>query len=98
MIEILFLIRWFCVMSFILAFIFYLYSWYRYCTKNKLVIDIWNFFAQINQLNSVLNEVIFKGKNSHQYEAKRVKIMFWLMPILLCLTIWSIAYLGTLLA
>lgn len=92
MIEILFFMRWFCVVSFILAFIFYIYSWYLYCIKNKLVSDVWNFFFRINQLNPVLNEVIFKGRNNHQYEVKRVKIMFWLVPILLCLTIWSIAY------
>lgn len=83
-----FLILW--VITFIYLFIYL----YKYYIRNNLAFDFWNFYSKNITYGKVLNEIVFRGKNSNQPEVKIIKILYVLIPIFLCLTIWSGAYYG----
>ena len=84
-----------------LMFIFFLISWfisfiflfyYLYYIKNKIAFDFWNFYSKNLTYGKVLNEIVFKGLNRNQYEVKAIKVLYVLVPLFMCLTIWSGAY------
>lgn len=85
-----FLISWF--ISFIFLF-YYLYLYlYLYYIKNKMAFDFWNFYSKNLTYGKILNEIVFKGLNRNQYEVKAIKVLYVLVPLFMCLTIWSGAY------
>ena len=84
-----------------LMFIFFLISWfisfiflfyYLYYIKNKIAFGFWNFYSKNLTYGKVLNEIVFKGLNRNQYEVKAIKVLYVLVPLFMCLTIWSGAY------
>ena len=81
-----FLISWF------ISFIFLFYYLYLYYIKNKIAFDFWNFYSKNLTYGKVLNEIVFKGLNRNQYEVKAIKVLYVLVPLFMCLTIWSGAY------
>lgn len=73
----------FFVCLFCCSFIAQLYFLYRYYLRNQLAYDWINFFSKNLSLNKTCVDIVFKGTNSHQIEAKRVKYSFYLTGICL---------------
>lgn len=76
------------VFSLIFTQIFFIFNLYQYYMRNNYAYDVWNFFSKSMGYNKVVNEIVYNKKNNHQIEARLVKYCYWLVGLLLSLTIW----------
>ncbi|QHI09758.1 hypothetical protein EA769_08315 [Acinetobacter haemolyticus] len=90
--EILFYLRWIVVFLFICTFILMIYLLYRYYICNNLASDVWNFFSKSNSFNGVMRDIVFRKKNNNQKISKLIILVYWLVGLFLCLSIWSVGY------
>lgn len=84
----------FFVCIFICSFTAQIYYLYRYYLRNQLAFDWINFFSKNLSFNKTCNDIVFKGINSHQIEAKRVKLSFYMTGISLISLFASIYFIA----